>query len=171
MISSVPWPDVAPTPWNTVIVDGVSLPGVATVDVQLKEEIDVKKPVGATGATTTYQGRNPMKVVIELFMWESAQLDAWARVFPQLFPAPKKGTAGSRKIVHPKLAIYGIGAVVFESLKDPPNNKGDQYKVTLEAVQFLPPSKSGGTKTKTLEPRQQILAENLTNLPSSSIGP
>jgi len=171
-----PWPDEAPKPWNTVLLtapsgESFALPGIATLSIALDNAIDVKKATGTSGATVTFQGQEPATITVELFMFQASQLEAWKEAVALLRPRVKPATKFNYfNIVHPQAMLYKIVAVVLKSIKDGPKNKGDEYRVTLEFVEWRAPDKGkpATVKPKGLEARTQVLAEDL---PSKNVGP
>lgn len=166
---AIPWPDRAPSKWDTVVLGGVALPGVCTVSVKLANELDVKKPKGGAGASVTSQGPEASTVDITLTFHDPEHLSEWEDAVKVL--RPKKDVVTAKKIVHPKAKLYGIDAVHVQTIEDDDNNRGDTYKVKLHCVEFVGVPKGAQTKTeKRLDPREQILAETITKLPKPSSG-
>lgn len=171
-----PWPDEAPKPWNTVLLtapsgESFALPGIATLSIALDNAIDVKKATGSSGATVTFQGQDPATITVELQMWEKKQLEAWKEAVALLRPRVKPHKKFNFfNLVHPQAMLYRIVAVVLKSIKDGPKARGDEYRVTLEFVEWRAPEKGGPAtaKPKGLEARKQVLTEDL---PSTNIGP
>ena len=69
------WED-SPAQWDTVVLQGVNLPGIATVDGMLGRKLDVLSPPGSDGATIRDKGYEPAKIVITLRLWAREQFDA-----------------------------------------------------------------------------------------------
>ena len=159
---TVPWPADAPSLWNVVKLGTITLPGIATVAIKKGDEVEVKKPKGKAGATTTVQGPKPATVAIELTFLRTEEMNAWYSAVKVLLPAKESGAPQS--IDHPKTAGYYITKVKILDIDDGANEKGDVYKVKISCVEFNPPPKaSKATKTpKTLEPRDNNLASGST---------
>ncbi len=166
---AIPWPDRAPSKWDTVVLGGVALPGIGTVAVKLSNELDVKKPKGGAGASVTAQGPEAATVTITLAFHSAEHLAEWQDAVKVL--RPKKDVVSAKKIVHPKTQIYSIDAVLVQTIDDEDNKRGDTYTVKIHCVEFTGTPKGAQTKTeKRLDPREQILAETITNLPKPSAG-
>lgn len=167
---SIPWLDEAPGKWDTVKLGPVTLPGLARLEVTVKESLDIKKPMGAAGATTTLQGSEPARVVIHLRMWEPDHLDAWAAFIKRYRSRAKTNAASAArnalKITHPKTALYGVAAVLIEEISDAVNDRGDIYDVKISCTEFTGEPKGGQTKTeKKLDPRAQVLSDDIPAAP------
>jgi hypothetical protein len=144
----VPWPDEAPEQWNRCELGGLELPGLAKVDIDLSEKLDVKKPQGGHGATITRDGYEPAKVSITLRMWEPAQFDEFQAIVPLLRPRVGGGRSPAPlAILHPKADLWGVKAVVLERISDRNGDRGDLYDVSFECIEHFPPPKTTATKT------------------------
>ncbi len=166
-MNDFPWIDEQSGQWNRVVLGGLLLPGIATISVDLSEEIDVKKPKGKSGATTTVHGDNPASVSITLQLRNGAELTAWAKAIKAL--RPKKDAKSAVRIMHPKTIIYGIEAVLISKIKDKENGHADDYSIQIECIEFRPTDASkDATKTETkLEPRKQVLGADIPNKPAT----
>jgi hypothetical protein len=171
MSAKIPWPDDNPAAWNRCELGGLDMPGLALVKVRLSEELDIKKPKGAHGATITRQGYNPAKVTILLRMWEAEQFEAFQDVVVPLRPKVGGGrSAEPLSIVHPRAALWGIQAVSILSIDDS-GDRGDRYDVTFECVEHFPPPKNVvATKTdsRAAPPRDNVLRAEPQNMPKPS---
>lgn len=153
----VPWLNDAPAAWRTVGLGTGTTPGIAHVTVERSNEVEVKKPKGAAGASTTAQGPNPAQVTIKLTLLRGSELDAWFALADILVPA--KDAATPLTIRHPKTSGYRIDSVTVQSISDAAGDEqGDRYVVTIKCVEFRPAPKKKVTKTeKKLEPRNNDL--------------
>lgn len=174
----IPWlSDDGGRPWSTGTLGGAPLPGIVSIGVTCSDEVEVKKPKGVNGASTTFQGREPAEVEIILDLFDDgdgsgrAQFDMYQKLLdvvrPRITKDAKKASS-ALTIVHPKADQYRIAAVICRKIVDPPDTIADKKKITLSCVEFIPPVKGAATKTeKSLDPRKQSLAEDLRDTPPS----
>lgn len=147
---SVEWPDDNPFDWDRCGLGGLDLPGLARVRVRMSQELDIKKPKGSHGATTTLQGANPARVTITLRMWNAEQFRTFqAAVVPLRSMVGKSADKGAVDIEHPKTKMWGIRAVLIQDIDDNNDEHGDLYDVAFECVEHRPPPKASATKTPT----------------------
>ncbi len=167
-MTTIPFPNESGS-WNKVMLAGKELPGIAHVSIDWDVEINVHKAKGKSGATTTEQGVDPAKIDIELMITTKDQLNEWFSQFQDLWHL--KGKGGAVPILHPKTLGYRIKSVILKSLKDDSGKEGegDRYRVRIECLQFLAPSATGSKTTKKLDPRRQVLGEDLPNAPRPSV--
>jgi hypothetical protein len=145
---SEPWPDDAPHEWDRCELGRLELPGLVRVRVRMSQEIDVKKPKGAHGATTTLQGINPARVTITLRMWNAEQFRTFQAVVVPLRSKVGKGDEkGAVDIEHPKTKMWGIRAVLIQEIDDDAGEQGDLYDVTFDCIEHRPSSATNATKT------------------------
>ncbi len=178
----IPWlSDNGGKPWNSGTLGGVSLPGIVSVGVTCSDEVEVKKPKGINGASTTFQGREPAEIEIVLSLHDdgegsgAAQFAALQKLLDVVRPRVTKDAkkaSSALAFVHPKADLYRIAAVICRKISDPPDTEADRKKISLSCVEFIPPVKGGASATKTeksLDPRKQSLAEDLTDTPPSKV--
>jgi hypothetical protein len=142
-----------PESWDTAIVGGVALPGLARIDgLELASKWDVKEAPGTDGATETYQGYTPAAFQIFLRMWEREQWRAFLKLVPRLRPKPGKNTPDAVDVVHPELSAWGISRAIVRKIK--PKKSDDFYDVSFDMLEYFPQPKktvtgtaSGATKT------------------------
>lgn len=159
--------------WGTLKLGGLTMPGLVKVGVELSEEIEIKKPKGAIGATTTYQGREPASVQIVVTLYDShgdtgaAQLAEMEKMIavvrPKVTKDPKKASS-ALSIEHPKCTMWGISSVTVQKISDPPDDNAQMKTITFSCVEFKPPPAGAKPATKTeksLDPRSQGLAKDL----------
>src|SRR5207253_2968497 len=84
-----PFWDDDPDSWDTAVLGGATLPGLARIDgLELGSKWDVKEAPGSDGATETYQGYTPSPFQLVLRIWLSEQWTEWLRLAPQFRPKP-----------------------------------------------------------------------------------
>jgi hypothetical protein len=170
MALDIPPPWVASDDWDTLSLGTHRLPGIVQVDVAVSDEMDVKKPQGGNGATTTRKGENPAKGTIRIQIQNDDQWADWVDVLPQIWPRNNtRRTATPYQVDHPKFALYGIDAINISDIKDGTQKTGDSYVVVLEWTEHRPPPKNAKTAvtTKKIPEFTNILAEGARQLPPS----
>lgn len=172
----IPWlSDNGGESWSSGTLGGARLPGRVSVGVTCSDEIEVKKPKGGNGASTTFQGREPADVEIVLNLEDDGDgggqeqmkmLEALLDVVRPVITKDPKKASSALKLEHPKAQLYKIQAVTCRKIVDPPDTGSDRKTVTLQCVEFVPVKKGAATKTeKSLEPRK--LAEGIKDLAPS----
>lgn len=150
-MAKVPWPDDDSDSWDTLHLGGVEFPGVAKVDVDLEEEIDVKKPKGGNGASLTRQGDMPAKLAITLRVWEPGQFGLLQDLLPTI--RPKVTSAKDRKalaIKHPKCLMWGIESIAIQKIKDHSGGEGGTYyELSFDCVELMKDAARKKKATKT----------------------
>ncbi|MGZ3454446.1 MAG: hypothetical protein ACXWUG_20255 [Polyangiales bacterium] len=137
-----------PESWDTAVVGGVQLPGLARIDgLELASKWDVKEAPGTDGATETYQGYTPSSFTLLLRMWERDQWTAWLGLVPKFRPRPGKESPDPVEVVHPELAAWGIARAIIRKLK--PKKSDDVYEVSFDMLEYFPQPKKSVTSTAT----------------------
>lgn len=135
-----------PESWDTAIVGGVALPGLARIDgLELASKWDVKEAPGTDGATETYQGYTPAAFQIFLRMWEREQWRAFLKLVPRLRPKPGKNTPDAVDVVHPELSAWGISRAIVRKIK--PKKSDDFYDVSFDMLEYFPQPKKTAAPT------------------------
>jgi hypothetical protein len=120
--------------WNTVLLGNVKIPGICTVS-SLKCGIDVKtkKAKGADGPTSTDNGVDASKFVIEVWLNESHWPD-WLKVVGKIHPRRPGRKREPLEIKHPEPNVLGISIVrVLSITGSPPTGRGGKkYKIEVE---------------------------------------
>ena len=148
-MTGIPYWFDAPTVWDTVVLGGVSMPGVAEVEVDRELEIDEKKPKGTHKATPTVQGVKSATVKIHITINTS---DEWTALQAAIVTLePKAGTGKNSgvpvDIAHPVTSARGITSILIKKLTGPKKAADGKALCTLEidAMEFTPPAKVTGT--------------------------
>lgn len=111
--SSEHWSDQT-TEWDTVVMGGEVLPGIATVTGLVSRKLDVKQSAGSSGATLTDLGLEPARFEVMVTLWTSEHLRDWENVLPYVFPSYGK-TPRAVDVIHPALTLAGIRRAYVES--------------------------------------------------------
>lgn len=132
------WLD-APFTWDTLIVAGKEIPGLARVRAAREYKVDKKNGAGADGATLTGLGHLPVEATITLKLWQPAQAQELQQLLPLILPKPKKGRPVPVDVSHPALAFLGVRALYFTRVGAPePTSEKGVYEVELKGTEFLP---------------------------------
>ncbi|MBI2392823.1 MAG: hypothetical protein HYV09_24775 [Deltaproteobacteria bacterium] len=146
MPATAPFWNDDPESWDTVIVSGVRLPGLARIEgLELASKWDVKEAPGTDGATETYQGYTPASFQIVLRIWDRAQWVEWLALAPRFRPRPGRSSPDPVDVVHPDLAIWGISRAIIRKLK--PKKIDDFYDVAFDMLEFFPQPKKTAAST------------------------
>ena len=143
---TAPFWDDDPDSWDTAVLGGATLPGLARIDgLELGSKWDVKEAPGSDGATETYQGYTPSPFQLVLRIWLSEQWTEWLRLAPQFRPKPGKEAPKPVDVVHPDLAVWGISRVILRKIR--PRKSDGIYEVTFDLLEYFPQPKKTVTAT------------------------
>ena len=143
------WLD-CPTIYDTCMLGGILLPGLAQVTGSDGRELDIKKAKGVNGATITDNGSDVEDVNIVLTIWTRAQWKAFQAIVPQINPSNTKTKKSPKDIVHPILNLFEIRRVYIQkiSLPQPSRLKG-AMEVTIACKGWRPEPKNPASTTNT----------------------
>jgi hypothetical protein len=140
-VGSIPfWAD-DPASWDTCILGGEILPGIAVVEFEKSRDVDKKKSKGSDGITLTDNGAEAAPGEISITIWTAEHWDEWQRMRPKFDPAKAGGIKSPLTIVHPMAADAGIDVVYIESLKAKQPRKAGSMTITMSVVQWFPQPK------------------------------
>jgi len=144
--AAAPWPDEL-SPWETLTLAGVRVPGVAKVEGGRRRRLDHRTSAGASGETASDMGYDPGEFTITLTLWTPMQFLALQNMIPLIQPpATAKVQPKAVKISHPACALLNIYDVYIESI-DFPRHVGKQiFEVVLQCFEFMPPIIVGDLK-------------------------
>jgi hypothetical protein len=146
MEALAPFWDDDPDSWDTAVLGGVTLPGLARIDgLELGSKWDVKEAPGSDGATETYQGYTPSPFQLVLRIWLPEQWSAFLPLAKQFRPRPGKETPKPVDVVHPDLAVWGISKVIIRKIK--PKKTDGIYEVSFDLLEYFPQPKKTVTTT------------------------
>jgi hypothetical protein len=151
-----------PESWNTVVLAGIKVPGLAKVVGNVSRKLDVKNAKGVDGATVTDDGADPSKIEITILLRSRAEWASFQQLIPLLNPNVKKGTAAAIDVSYPSLSLYGIRQMYVEEMSTPVDGSVSQTKeVTIRGMGWLPPPakpKSSKSATPDTSASDQSLA-------------
>ena len=137
-------PLLVPEAFDTVIVAGDYLPGLANVGkVKRTFKWDKKEAPGTAGDSITYRGIRIVDFVIELTFWESEQIDEWDAKRPGLEPVT--GAIKALDVVHPVLERQKVRSVVVEEIVELYPADAGAWKVQIGVTEYKPPPKANAS--------------------------
>lgn len=145
--------------WSRISIGGRLVPGLATVSGDgIDFAVEKKKSQGASGATTTFNGANPVGISIVLRLWTAEQWeDFQGEILPllQLRPGAKYAALA---VDHPALAVFGITSLAIEKVSLPKIEDG-VGTIEIKASQWRPAKGTGSQtpKTSTAKPVKTVL--------------
>ena len=143
---AAPFWDDDPDSWDTVLLAGSALPGLAHIEgLELGSKWDVKEAPGTDGATETYQGYTPSSFQLILRIWLPEQWTEWLKLAKTLRPKPGKETPKPVDIVHPDLAVWGISSAIIRKIK--PKKTDGVYEISFDMLEWFPQPKKTVTTT------------------------
>ena len=145
MSNRIPYWWASPEAWDTLVLAGAPMPGVARVAVARTRRVEVKGARGQDGADYTLTGYDPAEITISLTIHTEAQFEEAVNLLDAIGPGvatAKKAKSLAVDIAHPCTQIGApISAMIIESIDyDMPNN--GIYVVNIKGKEFLPSKKS-----------------------------
>lgn len=131
------WHD-EPDLYDTLILGGVQVPGVATVKISRKRKIDKKSAKGKNKGSVTTQGVEPAEVSIHVEVLSPSDFEALEDLMPMLEPVPDKEKATDEdalEIAHWAAKMRNVQAIVIESVEGPELKDGIMT-LDVKAVEF-----------------------------------
>lgn len=147
-VSGIPFWGDAPDAWNTVIMAGRRLPGIARVGgAAFDIRVDRRTIPGEHGEKQTTLGREPCDPEIEVRLWTAAQLRDFVAIVKLFLPKSQTALPPPVDVVHPALAMFKVRAVRVMKCSFPEEQEKDVFVVKMRCREFIRGSK--GTKPKT----------------------
>lgn len=142
-------PIVVPGEWDSLILHGAAMPGLATVDVEQDLKVDSKRAPGRSGASPTFHGRDPAKFTIQIIVWTKSQLDDLQQRLLDIWPPDiEKKAPQSWDMEHPNLALLGIkGGIIRRITGLKPGPVSGARTMTLTCEEYRKGSAKKVTKT------------------------
>ncbi len=138
--------------WDTLLIDGEVVPGIASVKGSLKFDVDVKKAKGKDKASTTDNGITPTEFEVTIKVWSAAQWRDVQAIFARLLPRTPGGARTPFRVEHPGLRICNIGKAILKEFEIPqPKRAGELYEQSFKFIEWVPAPatvKTGGTGSK-----------------------
>jgi hypothetical protein len=148
VVASVPFWGDAPDAWNTVVMAGKPLPGIAKVHgAAFDIRVDRKSIPGTHGEHLTTLGREPCDPEIEVKLWMPIHLENFLAVVKLFLPKTSAALPPPVDVVHPALAMFKVRAVRVMKCSFPEEREPGIFYVTMRCREFIRGSK--GTKPTT----------------------
>lgn len=165
-------PDWYEGEWDPCWLNGIAVPGVAIVDVDLESDLDQQKANGRRKARTRDKGDKPHKVAIEITM-TPAERDAFAELVPILDPGRRKGVRDPIYIENANANLWGITVITIKKIKSPTPRAGGFWVVTIDAEEWTPEPKvvKKATKKPAKKGETKWADKFLETPPSQQFGP
>jgi hypothetical protein len=152
--------------WDSLILGGLTIPGVAKVSGKVAEKIDVQVVKGTKGAKTVDEGPEPASLTIEIEQTKD-EASEFEKILDTLHPRKNDQHAGPLEIIHPSANLLGITSIKIKSISLPQLDS-DLIKWTIEAIEhFQEPKKA---KAKTKPAAKKTKAENSDYMPKYEAG-
>jgi hypothetical protein len=135
-------------PWDIVVIDTFSLPGLSKVRISRGHSIEVKNSAGKHFATMTDHGYKPCDVIITTRIWTPSQWYVWQTlVLPYIEPDPSdKYKLPTVNLFHPAAQARRIQAISIENIEGPTEKERGIYEFTIKGLEFAQ-SKTNATNT------------------------
>jgi hypothetical protein len=127
--------------WDTLVLGGEVIPGIATVDVDMGSGLDIQKPTGKNGAKVRDKGDPVARVNITIQIESQEELDELHSKVPVIRQKGLKGTHQPLKIDHPNTAFWGIDTLQVGRIHAPPPNAKDGWTIEIYAQQWVAEAK------------------------------
>lgn len=138
-MSVQPWngPDTdgKKSPWDTLYIDDVEIPGLWKVTGEVGQRIDIKPVKGNKGVKTTNEGPDAAELTMvgELDHDEAEELES---MIDDIHPRNTTQFSSPRRLEYPAASFLGISVVRIKSISLPALN-GDLLYVTIKAVEYF----------------------------------
>jgi len=129
--------------WDTVVLGGVILPGLARVEVTKgpARKTDTRSAAGSNGARLREKGLELVEATITLTLWTEAHWQEWERHSVALSRRVRTGLRRTAMdIAHPKLAALECFAVYVAEPGGLKDVKPGIKEVSIRVIQYLPPT-------------------------------
>ena len=157
----------APEVWDTLVLGGVSWPGLAKVTVSRANKWDEKKAKGENSAEREYTGTEPANVKIVVRIWDVYQ---YQELLSECLPIVEPDEGNTRKdpldISHAVTIARKVGQVTIDSVSGPDDNGDQTWSFSVDATEYRAPTpikqgapKKGGGSAKAQTPCQQYAQE------------
>ncbi len=123
--------------WDTVVLAGIRMPGIASVQPSTSRNLDIKPSKGKDGPTITDNGYNAAPVAISLTIHNREDWKKIQEIFPKIIHPRKKG--GERQpvdIFHPVTSFLGISQIYIRGIK--PKMSNQVLTIDLDCVEWFP---------------------------------
>lgn len=124
--------------WDTLMLGGQLIPGVARLDINMGSGLDVQKPTRGKNASIADDGTPPAELTITVTLADADEATRFSSAILLLRPTAKSASLDPLEIVHPLAQMWDISAVSIGSISSPSPTSGGSLVVTIRAVQWAP---------------------------------
>ena len=137
--TGAPLPDWI-SPWDTITLAGLRLPGIARVEGGRRHRYDHKTTLGAVGEAATFLGVDPGEITITLTLWIASQWAELQDILPRILPPPSpKMQPRAVDVVHGPLNVLNIDQIYLVGCMVPQvTSPGGPVEVKINAWEYLP---------------------------------
>lgn len=122
-IPAGPW-HTNPEAWDSVVIDGKTWPGIATVNFKRANKWDTPKAQGSHGAKRKFKGADLGSGSIEVVYWTTEQHDEIVTLLADLEPEPGKDEPKSHRIQHAVAVIRKLKDFTVDDIDGPKVKNG-----------------------------------------------
>lgn len=148
VVTGIPFWGDSPDSWNTVVMAGRRLPGIARVGgAAFDIRVDRKAIPGEHGEHMTTLGREPCDPEIEVQLWTPGHLKDFLAIVALFMPKSQTALPPPVDVVHPALAMFKVRSVRIMKCSFPEEKDKGVFVVKMRCREFIRGSSS--TKPKT----------------------
>lgn len=122
-------------------LNGIQVPGVCIVDVDLEADIDTQKATGRRKARSRDKGDKPHKVAIEITMTPAEREAFTKELVPILDPGRRKGVRDPIYIENANANLWGVTVINVKKIKSPNPRDGGFWVISIDAEEWQPEAK------------------------------
>lgn len=149
-IVSTPSPYQDPGLWDSLFLAGNLYLGTVKVGGDaLGVDLDVSKSSGRDGSHVRDKGIKPGKVKITVAIWDEVTWASWDALLPTIDPRRQVGRRTPIDVGHPALSQRNVSRVYIESISYPDVKDTGLIEVTINGIEFRPPSRAATGHTAT----------------------
>jgi hypothetical protein len=139
--------DAAPQLWDTLVLNGTKVPGVATVEIGRKTKKDAKPAKGQNGSEQEFSGYEDATVKIRIVLWTKDQLDTFVEeVMPIIEPNADKSKVRSVTISHPVAQLRKVFSISVDDVVGPNRNER-MWSIEVDATEVRPTTEKNAKGT------------------------
>jgi hypothetical protein len=149
-VGAVPFWGDAPDAWNTLIIAGRKVPGIAKVSGAAYDiRVDKKTVPGEHGEKQTTLGREPCDPELEVKLWTAEHLKAFLNIVRLFLPRAGGALPPPVDVVHPALAMFKVRSLRIMKCSFPEEREPGVFFLHMRCREFIPGKKGGKPKTDT----------------------
>lgn len=134
--------------WDTLLLGGEVMPGIAAVTCEVERKLDVQPIKGGDGATIQDQGYVPGPVGIALKIWLPEQWVELQRVLPRIHPRAPGGVRSPLEIIHPAANVLGVHTIYVSKIAAPVIDRSRAAVIAIAGIQWFPAPKTAKANKK-----------------------